>query len=100
MPTNEFGLFFSGPIAGAGFSFGDGRRVVVGSLNRFPILNSGAAGSISYGPIVGHSLAFFPVAGQIVAGSAWHFQGWFRDPMGPCSSAFNLTHGLTVSFTP
>ena len=27
-------------------------------------------------------------------------KGWFRDPNGQCQSSFNLTHGLSIVFTP
>jgi hypothetical protein len=100
LPLNEFGLFFAAPIQGAGFPFGDGIRVAVGSTNRFPIQNSGGAGSIAFGPVVSYANSNFPVSGMITAGSNWNFQGWFRDPMGLCGSSFNLTHGLSVDFTP
>ncbi|MFT5153116.1 MAG: hypothetical protein ACI841_003116, partial [Planctomycetota bacterium] len=100
LPVNSFGIFYNGPLAGSGAPFGDGLRVVLGSTNRFPVLNSGAAGTISFGPIVGYSLTNFPLAGNIAAGATWHFQGWFRDPAGPCGSAYNLSHGLSVLFTP
>jgi hypothetical protein len=100
LPAFEFGLFYNGPGAVSGFAFGDGLRNVVGSVNRFPIQNSGSGGAISFGPVVGHANASFPVGGQISAGATWHFQGWFRDPAGACGSSFNLTHGLSLTFTP
>ncbi len=34
------------------------------------------------------------------AGETWYFQGWYRDPMGPCGTAFNLSNGLAVTFAP
>ena len=36
----------------------------------------------------------------IVAGATVHFQGWYRDPAGPCGSGFNLTNGYSVVFVP
>jgi len=29
-----------------------------------------------------------------------HFRAWFRDPGGPGGSAFSLSEGLTILFTP
>ncbi|MFT4542387.1 MAG: hypothetical protein ACI841_001516 [Planctomycetota bacterium] len=43
--------------------------------------------------------AKLPASGQIVAGATWNFQGWFRDPAGPCGFAFKLTNALSVTFT-
>jgi hypothetical protein len=100
LPANEFGLFFAAPIQGAGFPFGDGIRVAVGSTTRFPIQNSGGAGSMLFGPVVSYANSNILGSGMITAGSIWNFQGWFRDPHGPCGSSFNLTHGLSVDFTP
>ena len=100
VPVNNFGVFFVGSNAGTGFVFGDGVRVVVGTVNRFPVENSGPTGEITFGPVVSFANANFPIAGHIAAGSTWHFQGWYRDPGGPCGSGFNLTHGLSVVFTP
>jgi hypothetical protein len=37
----------------------------------------------------------------VVTGDTRRFQVWYRDPVGgPCGSAFNLTQGVEVSFTP
>lgn len=100
LPPNKFGLLFNAPNMAGGIPFGDGLRVATGSPNRFPVLNSGPGGVISFGPVVGHTLANFQPAQQIQPGSQWQFQGWYRDPQGPCGGGFNLTHGLSVSFTP
>ena len=39
-------------------------------------------------------------AGQITVGSTWNFQLWFRDPMGPGGTGFNLSSAVSVTFTP
>ena len=100
LPTNKFGIFFMGTNQ-VFAPFGDGHRCVGGQIFRYrPPINSGATGSISLGPIVGFSIANFVPAGHIMAGSTWNFQGWYRDPMGPCGFAFNLTNASGISFTP
>ena len=58
-------------------------------------------GALVLGPgIVAYAQANFPPAGQIGPGQTWYFQGWYRDPAGPCGSGFNLTNGIEVTFTP
>ncbi|MFT5155309.1 MAG: hypothetical protein ACI841_005320, partial [Planctomycetota bacterium] len=80
--------------------FGDGQRCVGAGplgLKRFPIQPAGSSGSFSVSGLVAHSQNFGP--GAIIVGSTWNFQGWYRDPAGPCGSAFNLTNALPVTFT-
>jgi hypothetical protein len=99
LPINKFGIFFMGTTTPM-LPFGDGYRCVGGMLFRYPVLNSGAGGTISFGPIVGYANANFPPAGNIASGSSWNFQGWYRDPTGPCGTGFNLTQGKAITFTP
>jgi len=103
VPASQFGLLFMGKGRLA-LPFGDGLLCVgaggVG-LFRFPVQGSGPAGRLEEGPgIVALSQARFPAAGGIDPGDTWHFQAWFRDPPGPCGSAFNLSNGLSVTFAP
>jgi YVTN family beta-propeller protein len=100
IPVNEFGLFFTGTGAIGPFPFGDGLRCVGGSVFRFPILNAGSAGTIGFGPVVGFSNSVFGPGGQISVGSTWNYQGWYRDPNGACSSSFNLTNGMAITYGP
>ncbi len=37
---------------------------------------------------------------EILAGSTWFFQVWYRDPAGPCRTGFNLTNALKAQFVP
>ena len=37
-------------------------------------------------------------SGQITPDSTWNFQLWYRDPMGPGGTGFNLSDGLSVTF--
>ena len=64
-----------------------------------PVVRTNAAGRGSFPldyslPPVGSG------AGQITPASTWNFQFWFRDPMGPGGSGFNLSNGLGVTFCP
>ena len=80
--------------------FGDGQRCIgagPGGLRRFDVSQAGSSGSFTLTGIVARSQVFG--AGAILAGSTWNFQGWYRDPGGPCGSAFNLTNALPVTFT-
>ena len=101
LPSNQFGLIYNGSAPFVATPFGDGLRCVGGaSVNRFPIRNSGPGGGFLEGPgIVAFSLANFPSAGHIMPGQTWYFQGWYRDPNGPCGfGSFNLSNALEVTF--
>lgn len=85
--------------------FGDGQRCVApgsAGIYRFlPPSPISPQGTAKLGPgIVAHTHATFPSSGHIAAGDTWYFQGWYRDPLGPCGSGFNLTHGLRATFAP
>ncbi len=100
MANNEFGIFFTGSAQIGPFSFGDGQRCVGGSVFRFPLLNSGPAGALTLSSVTGIATANFGAGGLWGTGSTWHFQGWYRDPGGPCASSFNLSNGLSLLLTP
>lgn len=79
--------------------FGDGLRCVTAGgagLHRLPPRAADATGTYAAQGIV-RALAGLP-GGGIVAGSTWRFQGWYRDPGGPCGSGFNLTNALSIQF--
>ncbi len=80
--------------------FGDGLRCATGQVMRFtPPQNSGAAGSIQFGP----GFVSFSCGGGgycITPASTWNFQAWFRDPGGPCGSGFNTSNAVGVLFLP
>lgn len=92
-PPNKPGLFFFGPNQ-ANAPFGDGIRCVGGGLARLPVLFTNAGGSASH-PLDNGNL---PAGVQIVSGSSWNFQFWYRDPGGPGGSGFNVSNGLEVLF--
>ncbi len=101
LPTQKFGLLFMGAGTTSGMPFGDGVRCVNGHLFRYPLSNSGATGSFSYGPdLIATSQDRFHPSGWIRAGSTWNFQAWYRDPMGPCGSGSNVSNAISLSFVP
>jgi hypothetical protein len=81
---------------GAGIPFGNGQRCV----------NSGGAGvfrlpvAVASGNQLVCTLDFGSAPGtNVVAGSVWHFQAWYRDPAAG-GAGFDLSDGLTVTFCP
>lgn len=101
MPTFTLGLMLQGPSLVAPLPFFDGRRCVSGNLLRWPLKNSGATGSFSYGPgMAAFAVANHPVAFWLTAGSTWHFQTWYRDTLGPCGTGANVSNSGSVTFTP
>ena len=101
-PSNVNGIFYMGGGANQ-ISFGDGQRCVSGNgqgIFRYALSNSGTSGQFTLGPVVGTSHARFAPPGRIQSGQSWYFQNWYRDPMGPCGQAFNLSNGISVSFAP
>lgn len=92
VPVNQPGILFRGSAAIGPFPFGDGLRCVGGSVVRFAVQNSGPGGVLSEGPGIA-------AAEGIGAFETWHFQAWFRDPVGPCGSGFNTSNAFEVLFT-
>jgi hypothetical protein len=101
VPPGTSGLLFMGP-AQTSAPFGDGRRVVTGGASgifRLGIQAANTEGVITRGPgLVYQSLGLG--GAHIGAGQAWNFQCWYRNTAGPCGSHFNLSNGVSVSFTP
>ncbi len=89
-------LLFSGGNAlngGNGLLFGDGLRCAGGSVLRHGVALPAASGEASW------PTGLAAAAGWS-AGDVRHFQVWYRDPIGtPCGFSFNLTQGLTVTFS-
>jgi hypothetical protein len=103
LPPFQFGIMYMGDAA-IELPFGDGIRCV-GSMgagtHRFGVMNGGGGGMIHYGPgIIAYACSTFPASGCIGPGDFWHFQGWYRDPGGPCGSGFSFTNALQVEFVP
>ncbi len=95
-PTFQFGIVYMGTVQVGPIPFGDGLRCVGGNVCRLPLKNTGATGSFSYGPGV---LGLAGAAGcPVLPGDIWNFQGWYRDPVGPCGNGFNLSNAVEVTF--
>ncbi len=97
-PASRIGMFFYG-ASRTYLPFGNGYRCVSFPLYRLnPPSLTNSAGSSSRlvdftAPPAGGG------AGQILAGSTWHFQFYFRDPAGG-GALFNLSDGFTATFAP
>jgi hypothetical protein len=92
LPAGKTALLFGGNAdLGTGSPFGDGIRCAGGNLERLGLLTTDAGGSATW-PI--------GLAAQQgwSAGDRRFFQVWYRDPAGPCSSLFNASSGLDVTF--
>jgi hypothetical protein len=86
------GLFYYGqtPVS---LPFGDGVRCIGGNVYRLPM-------QVGTGGVLRHDLDFASppaLSGQILPGSSWYFQAWFRDPAAP-GAGFNLSNALRVVF--
>jgi hypothetical protein len=95
-PPSALGAFIYGAVADQ-IPFGNGMRCISGTTFRLPIVQA-SGGSMDYQV----ALSAPPVpAGQISAGSRWHFQAWFRDAHPTAAPHhFNLSDGLRVVFCP
>lgn len=95
--ANQVGLYFlanNRTNGGQGFVFGDGLRCA-------------GAGEIRLQPVVsnalGESSTSIDIAAKamVSAGQTKHCQVWYRDTSSsPCSSTFNLSNGLSVTWQP
>jgi hypothetical protein len=89
---NQPGLFFYGPQQ-ISAPFGNGTLCITGVVGRLDVVNA-------TGNVMTHLLdnASPPSAAtQIISGSTWNFQAWFRDPAAG-GAFFNLSDGLEVVF--
>jgi hypothetical protein len=96
---SQFGLFYYGPQQ-TQVLFGDGFRCVgsggIGIFRLRPILQADATGRAH----LDLDLTASSGAGQILPGSSWNFQYWYRDPLLPGGANFNLSDALEVLFRP
>ena len=94
-PASQPGLLFLGASA-LQTPFGDGFLCVGGGLVRFPVQALGADGSLRL-TIDWQAL---PAGAHVDAGELRRFQFWYRDPIGPGGSGFNLSDALAVRLCP
>ena len=93
LPATVPCLFFYGPNE-IQVPFGNGFRCVGGQIFRLPVqvTSAGVAErALNYGNL--------PEGGDILVGSTWKFQNWYRDVAGG-GAGFNLTNGLSLTFCP
>ena len=94
LPSNQPILFFQGNNAinsGNGNPFGAGLRCAGGGVRRLQVLFASGAGEAS-------TSINIPASGAVSAGDLKRYQGWYRNPGGPCSVSFNLTQGLEITW--
>lgn len=92
IPPGVPGLYFYG-MTEIQLPFGDGFRCVGGPVTRLqPPVATEADGTST------RTIDFTATPTNFVSGDTRKFQLWYRDPMGPGGSGFNLTPGLSVSF--
>lgn len=102
MVVGEPGIFFYGNTelnGGMGLPFGNGFRCAGGTVVRFfPPVQANASGDMVLA--VDNSLPGTAGSGApIIDMATLHFQSWYRDPAGG-GAGFNLSDGLTLTFTP
>jgi hypothetical protein len=98
---NSSALFFQGTqraAGGAGLTFGDGLRCATGSVLRLGTKTS-SAGAAQF-PEFGD--AAVSLRGAVpAAGGPRHYQVWYRNAAAFCRpETFNLTNGVSVTWTP
>ncbi len=94
--ANQPALLFSGSTAlngGLGITFGDGLRCAGGVVVRHGVQAANALGAASW------PTGLAGAAGWSVGDSRF-FQAWYRDPQAsPCGGGFNLSNGVSVTFS-
>ena len=78
--------------------FGNGLLCVGGATWRLPLRAVESWGAVSIDPF--GETASLPPAAQLVPGSTWSFQLWYRDGGGACRSSFNTTNAVQVTVFP
>jgi hypothetical protein len=98
LPATVAGLFFQGDVAStAGIQLGDGLRCVGGTIVRLAT-KAAVAGVMRY-PEAGD--VPISVRGSVPSGATRQYQLWYRNSAPFCTSAtFNLSEGVSVSWTP
>lgn len=89
---NQPGLFFYGTLPNQ-VPLGNGVLCLGGQLFRLPPVFGDGAGTVNF-PL---DFTTLPAGGDIVGGSTWLFQWWYRDPT--VGASFNFSSGLEVTFS-
>lgn len=99
---SQFGVFYYGP-AQVQLPLYDGFRCVGQGLSGVfrlqPAQVTDATGSVSR-PLDFDSTPLDAGLGQVRAGDTWHFQFWYRDPLGSLGTGANLSDALSVTLCP
>ena len=98
-PASVPGLFFYGSNQ-VQVPFGDGFRCAGGIVRRLQPPVMADAGGQYLRPVDFTQPPANAGAGAITPFSIWNFQLWYRDPMGPGGTGFNLSDGLRATFCP
>jgi Malectin domain/Kelch motif len=92
VPDGQFGLFFYSALF-TDVPFGNGQRCLASPLYRLPVkpVNGG---------MLTHQVNFsnLPNGGEILAGSTWGFQAWYRDPVAGGAN-YDSSDALRMLFT-
>jgi hypothetical protein len=94
-PPLKHGIFFYGALQ-TSVPWGSGIRCVAGTLFRLPALTLDATGAAS----LAFDVTQIPAAsgpGQVLEGSTWNFQFYFRDPA-PGAPSTNASNALSITF--
>ncbi|MFT7677939.1 MAG: hypothetical protein ACI8QC_001925 [Planctomycetota bacterium] len=94
-PGGQFGLFFFGDTQVQN-PVGNGFVCVGGNVHRFPAVQIGPLGTVTYAIDNGNPPPTLPT---FAVGETWNFQFWLRDPAGGGSN-FDFSDGLSVTFQP
>ena len=98
---NSSALYFQGTAqsgAGAGVAFGDGLRCAAGTVVRL-----GTTANVAGGSQYPNASSSVPISikGAVPAGATRTYQVWYRNSAVYCTaSTFNLTNGVTVTWSP
>jgi hypothetical protein len=94
VPPGQPGIFFYGSTQNQ-VSFGNGTLCVAQPIVRLGVSFASGLGDLDYD--LDNQLP--PVSGDLLPGSVWNFQAWFRDPLAG-GATFDLSDGLRITFAP
>ncbi|MBK8178254.1 MAG: hypothetical protein IPK67_05040 [Planctomycetes bacterium] len=101
LPANKPSIVIMSPNVDTPTIFGDGALCLSAPIYRYFGLSANGSGQVTFGPgLIGWANTHFPPLGNIAPGSTMHFQGWYRDPPGPCGTFKNLTNAVRINFLP